>query len=166
MDSTRLFLALWPEQRVREQLAQARDAWAWPHKSTPVPAERLHLTLHFLGDLPTSRLPELSAGLAVPFEPFELSLNTPQLWAHGVAVLEPATVPSALLALQCALGAALIRLGVSLDARSYRPHVTLARRAAAASVPAPGEAIPWPVQDYALVQSCGGAYTVVQQYHC
>ncbi|MES2126480.1 MAG: RNA 2',3'-cyclic phosphodiesterase [Pseudomonadota bacterium] len=166
METTRLFLALWPEQRVREQLRQARDTWTWPGKASPVLAERLHLTLHFLGDLPSARLPALAAGLAVPFQPFELTLGTPVLWAHGVAVLEPDAIEEALLDLQAALGRALAGLGVAADPRPYRPHVALARRAASACVPPPGAPISWPVRGYALVQSKQGNYTVVRQYHC
>lgn len=57
--AARLFLALWPDPAVRHQLRAARDAWQWPRGATPVHADKLHLTLHFLGDVPGARLPEL-----------------------------------------------------------------------------------------------------------
>jgi hypothetical protein len=35
--SKRLFIALWPDARVRAALAARRDAWQWPPGATPVP---------------------------------------------------------------------------------------------------------------------------------
>ncbi|MFC5509733.1 RNA 2',3'-cyclic phosphodiesterase [Massilia jejuensis] len=165
--STRLFLALWPDPAIRHLLRARRDAWNWPRGASPVRADKLHLTLHFLGEVPSERVPALRAGVAVPFTPFTLSIGTPRLWHHGIAVLEPHQEPAALLALHANLSAALVALGLRPEERSYRPHVTLARRANNAVVPPEAEPILWQVGGYALVESTpgdGGAYTVLQQY--
>jgi len=165
--TSRLFLALWPEPAVRHQLREARDAWQWPRGAGPVHADKLHVTLHFLGSVPTVRLPELLEGFSVPFEPFRLDLGQPVLWPHGIAVLEPLSEPPELLALHARLRDALPALGLQPEARTYRPHVTMARRAAGAGIPEHGPAIGWDVRGYALVESRtgdGGAYTVLREY--
>ena len=56
-DVARLFLALWPPPAVREAIAGWRGAWWWPPAARLVQDERLHLTLHFIGAVPASRLP-------------------------------------------------------------------------------------------------------------
>jgi len=163
-DTTRLFLALWPNEPVRGQLRAWRDAWTWPRGATPVHTDKLHVTLHFLGDLPGSRLPELLDGLQVPFAPFTLQLGRAALWHNGIAVLEPHGAPRALLDLHARLSDALLALGLVPEARAYRPHVTMARRANGAGVPASGPAIDWAITHYALVESRSGAYTVLREY--
>ena len=166
-DTARLFIALWPDAAVREALREWRDAFAWPKSASPARTEQLHVTLHFLGNFPQVRLPELVAGIGVRFAPFELDFGHPELWHGGIAVLAPNTVPEPLLALHGALGAALERLGLPLEARPYRPHVTLARRAGPVLAPIQGPPISWQVDRYALMQSKmgdGAEYGVVQAY--
>lgn len=162
--TSRLFLALWPDPAVRHALRVWRDAWAWPRGATPVHTDKLHLTLHFLGGVPTERLPELLDGCAVPFAPFRLDLGKPVLWPHGIAVLEPFSEPPALLALHARLAEALVGLGLQPEQRSYRPHVTLARRAGGVAAPQDGPPIAWQAGRYALVESQGGDYTVLREY--
>ena len=89
----RLFVALWPDPVTRAAIAQWQRAWDWPPRAAPVKAERLHLTLHFLGDVPAGRLGEIAAGLRSPFEPFELEFGHGEVWPNGIAVLEPADTP-------------------------------------------------------------------------
>jgi 2'-5' RNA ligase len=80
----------------RDALGQWRDGWTWPHNATPVHDQRLHLTLHFLGEVASERLPELIDALRVPFSPFQLDFGRAALWPHGVAVLEPQAAPAPL----------------------------------------------------------------------
>ena len=162
--NTRLFLALWPDPAIRHALRERRDAWTWPRGASPVHADKLHVTLHFLGEVPSERVPELRQGFAVPFTPFTLSIGLPKLWPHGIAVLEPHTEPPALLELHAKLSNALVALGLQPEARAYRPHVTLARRAGHAIVPPQSAPLTWQVDGYALVESNGGNYTVLEQY--
>ena len=163
-ETSRLFLALWPDPAVRHALRIRRDAWAWPRGATPVHADKLHLTLHFLGDVPTERLPECVDGFSVPFEPFRLDVGTPALWPRGIAVLEPLAAPPRLLALHGRLTAALADLGLQPEARAYRPHVTMARRAGDVALPELDAPIAWDVSGYALVESRDGIYTVLRHY--
>jgi 2'-5' RNA ligase len=161
--STRLFLALWPEPGVRHLLTAWRDAWTWPKGAKPVGADKLHVTLHFLGGVPSERLPALLDGFAVPFEPFRLDLERACVWHNGIAVLEPSSAPPQLAALHARLADALVALGLQPEARPYRPHVTMARRAGA-STPACLPPVSWDVRGYALVESKNGVYTVLRHY--
>jgi 2'-5' RNA ligase len=166
-ESARLFLALWPDPAVRQALVTWRDAWAWPRGATPVATGKLHMTLHFLGNQPRERLDALLDGFAVPFTPFTLRLDTSELWHNGIAVLAPQAAPQPLLDLYARLSQALLGLGLQPETRSYRPHVTMARRAAGAGMPAGGAALDWQINSYALVESrpgSGSGYIVLREY--
>jgi len=162
--NARLFLALWPNDAVRAQLAAWRDGWIWPKGATPVRTDRLHMTLHFIGGVPEERIDEVGDALQAPFPSFELKLGRNALWPHGVAVLEPAIAPLELTDLQHALGERLQALALPIDARSYKPHVTLARRAGSAIIHTDGPAISWRIERYALMRSHPDRYEVLRAY--
>jgi 2'-5' RNA ligase len=166
-DTARLFVALWPAPAVRDALCAWRDSWDWPASASPARTEQLHVTLHFLGNVPRARVPELVHGLGVPFAPFEFDLSHPELWHGGITVLAPDVVPAPLLELHGALGEALEQLGMAPETRPYRPHVTLARRAGPALAPIQGPPIRWQVDGYALMESKSGEgteYGIVRSY--
>ncbi len=163
-DTTRLFLALWPDDAVRDRLRAWRDAWTWPRGATPVDSNKLHVTLHFLGNQPTARLPDFLDGFHVPFEPFHLQFGRPALQRSGIAWIEPHSEPQALLDLHARLSDAIVALGLVPEARAYRPHVTMARRANGAVMPQSGPPVDWRIEHYALVESRSGAYTVLREY--
>ena len=153
--TVRLFLALWPTDATRAALLAHAQAWAWPAAARPTPPERLHLTLHFLGSVDAGLVPALQKGLDLAWDGCELLLDRPQVWPGGIAVLEAGEVPPALARLHARLGERLEGIGVAVDARRYRPHVTLARKAFGAQ-PAPGP-VRWQARPgFALVQSLPG----------
>lgn len=163
-ESLRLFTALWPSPAVRAGLAARRDAIGWPPGAAPTPDDQLHLTLHFIGAFPLARLPELAGALQVPVRPFALRLGPALAWPHGLVALQPQVVPDRLLELHAQLAAALSRVGVALEPRPYRPHVTLARRAAGARLPEEAPSLVWRASGHALVWSAGGRYRVLARY--
>jgi 2'-5' RNA ligase len=148
----RLFLALWPGAAVRRELAARRDRIDWRRGAAPVADARLHLTLHFLGDVDAAAVPGLRAALWVPVPRFELVLDQAAVWPGGLAVLQPSQPPAPLAALHAALAAALLAAGLPVESRRFRPHVTLAQRAAGAEPTAPAP-LRWPVDGYVLVHS-------------
>jgi 2'-5' RNA ligase len=72
-------------------------------------------------------------------------------------------VPAALEILHARLAETLRALGLPVEARPFRPHLTLARKAAGAVAPAAAPDIRWPVAGYSLVQSAGG-YRTLRHY--
>ncbi len=166
-DTVRLFLALCPGEDVQAALAAHGSTWHWNADAARYAPADWHLTLHFIGPVARQRMDELRAGLAVPMAPFDLRFGQPELWPHGLSVLLPEGVPESLQQLHARLGQALQRLGLRADARSYRPHITLARRAARALMPAERPVLDWHVGGYALMESTGEVghrYRVLQRY--
>jgi 2'-5' RNA ligase len=162
----RLFLALWPPREVHAALRAHAQQWAWTAQARRTLPERLHVTIHFLGNVPAARLAELRSGLQVNWHGEELVLDAAHVWAGGIAALEASRVPPGLAALHAALADRLRSLELPVDARPWRPHVTLARKAAGAQAPE-FEPLRWPaMHGYALVRSVGGGggYTTLQSF--
>lgn len=164
----RLFVGLWPDDAVRDEIVDHAGRWTWPRPARLTRRERLHLTLCFLGETPAARLPEIIERLPVAFEPFELRLGRPEVWSGGVAVLRPLAVPPALRALHDRLQWALRWHAAAAPARrDFCPHVTLARDVHAALPPARVAPIAWPVAGCTLVESDlqpPGRYRVLFEY--
>lgn len=165
-EQTRLFVTLWPDDAVRAALRTYRKGWQWPRSASAMHSDRFHLTLHFLGSQPRALLPALKQALDIPFTPFDLTLGEPEVWRHGSAVLAPRDPPAALLDLHGALGQALTSVGIALEDRAFRPHVTLGRQANGAIPPHDTPQIDWHVTGFALVASAPdhGGYTVLRHY--
>ena len=163
----RLFIALWPEDALRGEIASWQSSWVSPERAAPVKPERLHMTLHFIGNVDGHRLPALAAGLQVPFEPITLDLGFGEVWPNGVAVLRPAATPAPLQQLHAALAQKLLALELPVEDRPFKPHVTLARRAFGARAPVEGPRLHWQAdQGYVLVRSLpgGAGYQVLNRF--
>lgn len=160
----RLFIALWPTPAVRRALAAGQRLWLWPPGAKPTAEDKLHLTLHFIGAVPAARVSAIAQALAGPCPRFTLQLDRAEVWPNGCAVLAASALPPPLTALHASLADTLRRLDLPVEARAWRAHVTLARRAAHAQPPAEVAPLRWPVRGYMLVQSAGGRYTPVARY--
>lgn len=163
----RLFLALWPDDATRGQLAAHARQWRWPLGCVQYLPADFHVTLHFIGPVQTDQVENIGANAGVPFQPFKLVLDLPMRWPHGLAVLGATEVPVPLQALHDRLGDTLRRLDLPMETRPYRPHVTLARRADAAIAPTVPAPVVWRIRSFALVVSTGDReqrYRVIRQY--
>jgi 2'-5' RNA ligase len=163
----RLFLALWPDEDVRQQLVNHANQWTWPEGCGLYLPEDWHLTLHFLGPVKADRVADIVDLAAVPFKPFTLTLDQPTSLPHDLAVLCMSQVPVPLQALYERLGDALRRLVLPVETRPYLPHVTLARRATDAIPPSRPTPVVWRARRYELVVSTGSTaprYRVIHQY--
>lgn len=155
--SFRLFTALWPADDVVGRLLDVTRQWHWPADARITRPERLHLTLHFIGNVPVARIAQLQTELAVPFEPFDWELARAQVWHGGIAVLEPQDTPPALARLHASLQVRLAALALPIEERPYRPHVTLARKAFGARPPPHFAPVRWRADSgYRLVRSLPG----------
>lgn len=153
----RLFLGLWPPAGLRAALGEHADDWDWPAAARRTAAGRLHITLHFLGNVPGCRLPELQAALQVDWQGSEVLLDEARVWPGGIAVLEARQVPRQLAQLHARLAERLRGCGLPVEQRRWRPHVTLARKAAGARAPAAFAPLRWQAAPgYALVRSLPG----------
>ena len=165
--SLRLFLALWPPAGMVEALQAHAAAWSWPAQARATRPQRLHVTLHFLGAVADARLPALRASLPVPWPGGELVLDDAKVWPGGMAVLEARTVPPAFAALHAALAQRLEALGLPVETRRWRPHVTLARKALVARPPTSFAPLRWHASgSYALVRTLPGGrgYDTLQSF--
>jgi RNA 2',3'-cyclic 3'-phosphodiesterase len=163
----RLFIGLLPADEVRGAIADHQRHWYWSGGSLPTRPERLHLTLHFLGEINATREHALRSALAgEDVAPFELLLQTPECWAGGIAVLRP-DENTALDDLHARLTARLSHIGIAPMRGGFAPHVTLARGAVNAAPPEAMRPLIWTVTDFALVWSRPGPparYEVLDRY--
>lgn len=152
----RLFFALWPDPDTQQYWHDALAAYVKPLGGIRVPAANLHLTLAFLGEVQGSRINALlHLGDDLSHEPFTLRLDRIEAWNKpGLACLRPAEVPLPLARLAGQLRTGLQQEGFAVEARAFKPHVTLSRH-----IIIPAESLPvwpvleWPVSTLALVRS-------------
>lgn len=142
-----------PDPITRVRLASTVDGHTIARQGR-VAEENLHLTLLFLGNVDTARLPILKRGASgVRATPFSLQIDCSGWWkAPRILWLAPGQVPASLLLLHKALAGLAVECGIAIETRPYLPHVTLARKVdkPAAIKFAP---IRWNVSDFCLVES-------------
>jgi 2'-5' RNA ligase len=129
----RLFIALELPDAARSALGKLQSRLEAQFTKTTYPApDKLHITMHFLGETPVSRLPALIDALgAIDMEPATLRLEAfecfPEARRARVGVVSVGGELPAIERLHGAIGEVLRDVGYRLDHRKYRPHVTLAR---------------------------------------
>ena len=149
----RLFFALWPDATAAARLAVLAGDVGLVTGGKPMPLEKIHLTLAFLGEVPEARLAEARAA-AAGREPVAIRLDcvgsfrrARVAWAGSLEPNEP------LAALQSALAGRLRERGFALEDRPFAPHLTLARKTVR---PLPRAAIPaieWTARELVLASS-------------
>ena len=151
----RLFFALWPDEKTRAALISAKRMLVEHASGRMTPDDNLHLTLAFLGDVAESDFARVQQIAEPVSETFKLVIDTIEfrrrprlLWAV------PGTIPATLLGLESWLWEQLEDLGVHRERRTYRPHITLARRAD--FVGEELQPVYWPVREFVLVESSLG----------
>jgi RNA 2',3'-cyclic 3'-phosphodiesterase len=117
-------------ERLQESIArggsrQSRIGWVSP--------DRVHLTLHFIGDLADSSVGELTTAVGRPLDvaPFDLALGGlglfPLRGRPRVLWLGVERGSEGLGRLHEEMGKRVVALGLPLEERAFSPHVTLAR---------------------------------------
>jgi 2'-5' RNA ligase len=159
-ESIRLFYALWPEQHTREQISSVAEAIATPDIRLLKPSN-LHTTLVFVGSVDRSKLEALEQiGNAVSAVTFKLTYDAVAHWQKPkIYCLTCSQVPEAAYQLVEKLTDAVTRLGIEIEKRRYRPHVTVARKAKL-PLSTDIEAIDWSATEFVLVESISTAQGV------
>lgn len=181
----RLFVGIGLPPEVRDAVGDVVDGLRGSHAPVSwVPREKMHITLKFLGELPSSLLPALTGALtfvAAAFPPFSLvaegggafpgARNPRVFWAGFREPLELAGE------LQQNMENALSGAGFPREDRPFHPHITVGR-ARGALPPAWGERFVRtfsgrgfgvvPVNSVRLFESrlspAGASYTVVREF--
>jgi 2'-5' RNA ligase len=166
----RLFFALWPDEQVRARLARCARELRTSCGGRPVPAQRLHMTLAFLGDADDKKIEEVerAAGEVAP-RALSLVLDQPGYWKHNRIVWAGASaVPAGLAELVLELRGALARSRIAFDPKPFAAHVTLLRDARKPRAMPALEPIAWDVQGFALLRSqlqpAGGDYEILNAW--
>ena len=134
-DTLRCFLAIELDTSVREALARSAEAL---ERELPdarwTPAENLHLTLKFLGELAQSaveRLAEHAEAKLAASAPFEATLAGLGAFPHArearVLWIGVSKGGAALARIARKLDSSAARFGVAREKRPYQSHLTLAR---------------------------------------
>lgn len=163
---TRIFFAVWPPAAAAHALAQwAREA----QRSTGGRAteeSKIHLTLVFLGAADPGkaiRAAGRAQGVAHSL-PIEQAKHWPR---NDIVWAGPRETPSPLLDLFRKLEFELYKDDFALERRPFAAHVTLIRKARAASLP-PLPALDWPVREFMLVRSAlsskGSTYEPLERF--
>ncbi len=131
MATKRLFFALWPDDRQRDALRNAISPVAKLVEGSAVYRGNWHVTLAFVGDVEERLIPELQeAARGILFEPFRMRFDRCEFWPRPrVAVLAAQTVPPPLEYLVESLNLILKDLGIAVEERRYRPHITVVQKA-------------------------------------
>ncbi|TAL07264.1 MAG: 2'-5' RNA ligase [Chloroflexota bacterium] len=167
----RLFFGLWPDAHAAESLTRLmtqlrRDGIML---GKPVDPDRLHLTLHHLGDfvdqIPPSLLPTAQAAAAtVRMTPFEVVFDRIG-GTKGQFLLRSSDGSTALRQFRKTLGDALIKAGLRRWVEpAFTPHVTLSYDFGDAPEMTI-EPIGWTVQEFILVESLLGKHQHLRQGH-
>ncbi|MDX2458021.1 MAG: RNA 2',3'-cyclic phosphodiesterase [Gammaproteobacteria bacterium] len=165
----RLFFALWPDDGVRADLAQAAT-YLLGKRIKRVPAANLHLTLAFAGAVtaPVRDCLEAAAG-NIHCPAFELCIDYVGHWSRPrIFWMGPTHTPPALWSLAGLLQTALEDCGLQPETRPYQPHITLARKISTANVIQHGTTqinpVHWSIRRFCLLESVTGPRAA--SYHC
>ena len=160
----RYFFAVWPPPRT----AAALQAWASGLEGRLTPAQKIHLTLAFLGGVAPEKA--IVAARRVTVERHALPVEKAHYWKHNrILWVGPRDIPEAVKALVERLHLELASAEYVLERRPFAAHVTLVRNARAPRELPPLPAVEWPVHEFTLVRSAmhgakGSVYEIVERF--
>ena len=161
----RLFFALWPDNAVRDRLAEVAGLLPM-NTGRRVPPDNFHITLVFLGNVQEQVVPELDAAAErLRQHGFSLQIDRCGWWKRAkVAWLAPAYTPGPLLDMVEQINLLSRTAGLSVDKRDYNPHLTIARKVTGLTF----EPIQWDIKDFHLIESVthqqGARYQVIRSW--
>ena len=166
--SWRLFFALVPPPALGQRIIELQRQLDLPAR--PVPLERIHITLAFLGEVPASRVDDLQrvAGM-LQLPPVTLTLDRLGWFPRSqVAWLGCSEIPYGLGRFESELREKLRDLGLKTDTRRWKPHLTLYRKMRTRFEKIGFEALGWRLDGFQLMRSRllreGPEYSSVAQW--
>ncbi|MDY6993095.1 MAG: RNA 2',3'-cyclic phosphodiesterase [Pseudomonadota bacterium] len=171
MSSERVFFALWPDERTRQQLSQLSQQLTQGISGRIIDTDNLHLTLVFIGSVDLQRRQCLeTVASAIQAQRFTLVFDQLGYWRKPQIFWLGAThIPSALSTLVNQLTTELQVCGYQPESRPYKTHITLMRQVS--SLPQPlARILPlsWSVETFCLLRSLtlnqGVHYQLINQW--
>lgn len=153
--SIRLFLGIFPDKIVQDQLAYHAEKLAIICGGRKVSQEQLHLTLVFLGEVAVPRIEILQQTISkVSAKKFTLELDKIRYWKKNkIVYIQAMTFPAELFYLVDLLKDMLKDAEFLIDKRDYKPHITLIRQANCSSHVALNAPTIWHVDKWFLIHS-------------
>jgi 2'-5' RNA ligase len=160
----RLFFAIWPGTAASRELEGVSETLAALAGGKPVPAQKIHMTLAFLGAVEDAGS-AAAAAAAIRARSIRMRIDTVGSFRRArVGWAAPSRPVAALAALQAMLSGELRDRGFALEEREFNPHATLARKISRPIARAPTAAIEWESNAFTLVQSTGGRYEILESW--
>jgi len=167
----RLFLALWPDTQVSTNLYEfGNRAVEAGIGGRLLPAENLHLTLVFFGEVDLNTRACIEQAVSSVRTPgFCLILDRIGYWRRsGILWAEATSIPEPLQMLVRILNENLACCGYTQESRAYRAHVTLARHVRKCKRQFTMDPVVWRVDRFSLVESQlhpnGARYQIIKSW--
>lgn len=159
----RVFVAIWPPDDQAEALTVITQDCAERLGGKPTRRETIHLTLAFLGELASERLPRLIELLGqLKVKPFDLHFDRLACWSHNRLLWAGCSdIPKPLQTLVAGLNRELLGNGfiVARPNEVFVPHLTLVRKLPHRNLPEMTGKLPeisgvsWQCRHFVLVES-------------
>jgi len=152
--SKKLFVALWPDERVRASLVELQNRYALHRYGRCTAGEKLHITLHFIGQTPAHQVEALCESISLlKFEPFAFELDTIGFFPSSRVLWTGCAMPQGKLTGLVMQVTSAMSIPMPVDRlRSFMPHATLARKASR-RMRESIEPIVWQVERCRLIES-------------
>lgn len=166
----RLFLALLPDVSMRAKLDELINELPLDDTCRRIPIGLVHVTLVFIGNFPVSQRAILCDALStVSTGSFELFFDRVSFRQRQQMLWLESNVPDALNELVNQLKLAMANLGVAVDDRMFRSHMTLAKKLRRfPRQKLEFEPLVWAVKDFTLLRSktlpTGAEYTQLETF--
>jgi RNA 2',3'-cyclic 3'-phosphodiesterase len=169
----RLFFALRPDESSREALSSAASEALRLSRGRAVPPENWHVTLAFLGSVPSDRVSSLvtvagSVSLATSDPTLSLIFDRIEYWRSAELLCAVAQRESVVAGFVGVLRERLASAFFAPDLKPFRAHVTLMRKVAPIQAPLRMTPTEWTFRQFALCESqtraTGSIYSVVESW--